>query len=316
MDFNLRVLRYLIAIVDEGQFARAAAKLFVTPPALTQQIRRLERDVGFELLDRSARPVVPTAAGAGFLREVRIMLEAADRASLVVDSCSRRTSGQYALGFVATPMGRLTRRLVEEFGARSERDNLRLVELGIIEQTEAVASGRVDASLVWGPTSGEGLHLGPALYPGRVLAVAADHALASLPRIGINQTNNETFISLSIEAVGNESYARWWVVDPRPDGSAVRYGTPVQTMLELVEEVAAGRGAAITSELIADTYPRPDVAYVAIEDIEPAQLLLCTRPEDTSPQTRLLRQIIREFHEHDSGAASGVDQTPELGDEL
>jgi len=66
VDLNLRLLRYFVTVADEGHFGRAAAKLFITPPALTQQIRRLELEVGFSLLDRARHPVVPTPSGEAF----------------------------------------------------------------------------------------------------------------------------------------------------------------------------------------------------------------------------------------------------------
>ncbi|WP_300008199.1 LysR family transcriptional regulator [Pseudonocardia sp.] len=67
MDLNLHLVRYLVAVVDAGHFGRAAARLYVSGPALSKQIRTLERTLGVELLDRSAHPIVPTEAGRSFL---------------------------------------------------------------------------------------------------------------------------------------------------------------------------------------------------------------------------------------------------------
>ena len=69
MDLNLHLVRYLIAVLDEGHFGRAAARLYVSGPALSQQIRSLERKLGVTLVDRSAHPVAPTDAGRRFLPE-------------------------------------------------------------------------------------------------------------------------------------------------------------------------------------------------------------------------------------------------------
>lgn len=99
MDLNLRLLRYFVTVADEGHFGRAAAKLFITPPALTQQIRRLEHEVGFSLLDRARHPVTPTPSGEAFLREVRAVLDAAQRAEAVARSGSRQAGGRFDLGF-------------------------------------------------------------------------------------------------------------------------------------------------------------------------------------------------------------------------
>jgi DNA-binding transcriptional LysR family regulator len=77
VDLNPRLLRYIVTVADVGHFERAAAKLFITPPELTQQIRRLEHAVGFSLLDRAQHPVVPTPSGQAFLRS-------SDRALIVL----------------------------------------------------------------------------------------------------------------------------------------------------------------------------------------------------------------------------------------
>lgn len=62
MDLNLHLVRYLVAVVDEGHFGRAAQRLYVSAPALSQQVRKLERSLGVELIDRSTRPLRPTPA--------------------------------------------------------------------------------------------------------------------------------------------------------------------------------------------------------------------------------------------------------------
>jgi DNA-binding transcriptional LysR family regulator len=302
-DLNLRLLRYFVAVVDEGHFGRAAAKLFITPPALTQQVRRLEREVGFELLDRSARPVVPTPAGALFLHEVRNVLDAAQRAALVVESHARRATDRFALGFVATPMGRLTRRLIETFGGQAGPDVLRLVELPLADQTEAVFTGRVDASLAWSPVADPRLRLEPAVTAARVAALAIDHRLAGRESIRVDELNADTYLALEPELV-DEAWNRWWAIDPRPDGSPVRYGPRGHTFMEVVESVAVGRGVFLTSELLSDAYARRDVVFVPIEDAEPTQLLLCTRRDDTSPRTRLMREVVRSL-----GAQDGCPET-------
>ncbi|WP_300017621.1 LysR family transcriptional regulator [Pseudonocardia sp.] len=97
-DLNLHLVRYLVTVVDEGHFGRAAARLYVSGPALSKQIRTLERKVGAELLDRVAHPVVPTEAGHRFLPDARTALAAADRAVAAVEAHRRAADGVLRLG--------------------------------------------------------------------------------------------------------------------------------------------------------------------------------------------------------------------------
>ena len=296
MDLNLRLLRYFVTVADEGHFGRAAARLYITPPALTQQIRRLEQEVGFSLLDRARHPVTPTPSGEAFLREVRAVLDAAQRAEAVARSESRQAGGRFDLGFVVTPLGRLTRALVDGFAAQAGTGVLQLVELTLTEQTNAVLSGRVDASLAWGPVVEPRLRVERALSAQRVVVLATSHRLSGRDEVRIAELNDEIHVQLAHEMVG-ERWSRWWSADPRPDGAPVRYGPVIHTIAELLEHVAAGHGVAISSALLRDAYTRHDVAFVPITDVEPSEAVLCTRPEDHSPRVELLRKLIGELAE-------------------
>lgn len=279
-------------MVDEGHFARAAEKLYITPPALTQQIRKLEREVGFGLLDRDRHPVVPTPAGAAFLREVRHVLDAAQRASAVAASEARRMQQRFDLGFVGTPLGGRTREVLDAFIAESGVDDMHLVELSLAEQTTAVLSGRVDAGFAWGPVDVAGLRVERALTAPRVVALPTGHVLSRRKTVSIADLRDEVHIQLAHEMV-SETWSRWWSVDPRPDGSVVRYGPVIHTIAEFLEQVASGRGVCITSELLQQVNSRSDVVFVPIRDIEPSEVVLCTRTDDDSPMVTTLRRLVR-----------------------
>jgi DNA-binding transcriptional LysR family regulator len=297
VDYNVRVLRYVVSVADEGHFGRAASKLYVDPAVLTRQVRRLEQQLGFTLLDRTVHPIVPTASGAVFLAAARTILEAVERANAIADIERRRSLQSFVLGFVMTPLGKLTRRVVEAFGRRAGEDVLKLVELPVADQTAAVLDGRVDVSLAWSPLADTQLRVEPAASIARVIIVSDNHPLARRSSVCISETNRDKLIQVVPELVGDPAWLRWWAVDPRPDGVPVQYGAKARTVPEVIEEVAAGRGIAITSEIVAATYRRPDIAFVPIEDIEPARILLCTRTDDNSPWTTLMREIIRALNE-------------------
>lgn len=292
MDLNVRLLRYFVTVVDEGHFARAAARLYVTPPALTLAVRRLEREVGFALLDRMSRPVVPTPAGEIFLIEARRVLDVAGRASTVALSLARSVTDRFVLGFNTTLLGPHTRGVVEAFTRKFGPDSLKLVELPLSERTEGVRSGRVDASLVFEPVTEPRLRVDPALLTARVLVVAADHRLARCPSVSLAEAAREVHV---VAGDGDEEYVRWWLGEPRAAGGARIERVPVSTLAEGMEQVAGGRAVAILPQIFAYSHSRADIKYIPIDDLPPCRVMLCTRSDDDSPMTAHMRRIIADL---------------------
>lgn len=98
---ELRQLRYFVTVVEEANFTRAAARLHLTQPGLSAQIRQLEKEVGQPLLDRSGRSITPTATGAAVLPHARAALQAAQQISHTVDEFTGLLRGHVRIGLIA-----------------------------------------------------------------------------------------------------------------------------------------------------------------------------------------------------------------------
>ena len=98
---ELRQLEYLVAVVEEASFTRAAARLHVAQPGVSAQIRQLERELGHTLLDRSTRTVQPTEAGAAVLPHARAALDAVANARVAIDELVGLLRGHVSVGTVA-----------------------------------------------------------------------------------------------------------------------------------------------------------------------------------------------------------------------
>jgi len=293
MEMNLRLLRYFVTVVDHGHFGKAAQSLYVSAPALTKDVRRLEQILGLTLLNRDSHPIRPTSEGEAFLVEARRVLDAAQRAVAVAHAQSRRHRHRLALGFVVTPLGGRSRQLIEAFAAEVGPETLQLIELGLGDQLEAVADGRVDASLAWGPVADARLHTEPVLSARRVLAVPVDHPLAQSSELSVAELPDLPHVRLAADLV-SERWVRWWACDPRPDGSPVRYGPPVRTIAEFLERAATGREVAITSALLAEAFMPHDLAFVPIVDAPPSEVFLCVRRDDDAPLLSVLRTVLKQ----------------------
>src|SRR5215218_2044775 len=145
---TLRQLQYLVTVVDEGSFARAAPALYVSQPTLSQQVRTLEAEVGGPLLERLARGVRPTPAGEAFLPAARAALAAAERArhsarmvlELEAGELEIATVGTVALGLLPPILRRWRRRHpARTVRLREHRDGPVLAE--------AVAQGSADLGI-------------------------------------------------------------------------------------------------------------------------------------------------------------------------
>ncbi|MGC0366014.1 DNA-binding transcriptional LysR family regulator [Rhodococcus sp. 27YEA15] len=284
-ELNLRLVASLVVVVEEGHFGRAADRLFVTAPALSQQIRRLEEQVGASLLDRSVHPVTLTEAGELFLPQARECLDSADRAMNVLDALDRRRSRRLRIGFINGAAGSLGREVLDSLHSEVE-----LVQLDWTQQVSAVAGAMVDASFVRPPLPHlDGLVLERIGTEPRVAALPRGHRLADRDVISIDELDGE--IQVASDSAPAE-WVKWWSVDPRPSGVPVTYGRSVRTMDEQLEVVANGRAVAITAATIAEYYTRSDIRFVTITDIEPSSIELCTRQGDLSPAVRELRNAV------------------------
>ncbi|MEV6395759.1 LysR family transcriptional regulator [Streptomyces sp. NPDC051907] len=187
MDLLLH-LRYFRTVADEAHFGRAAERLRIAQPSLSQRIQRLERELGVRLFDRSSRGAALTPAGRLVLAEANGLLEAADRLGAAV---ARVQSGEAGTLRAAAPPqlgGAAVAALLTAFRERSPGGELDLRELSTAEQRAELAAGTLDVGLVRHPCPALGLDFGPMLHQplgalladGDPLAAHAEIAVSSL----------------------------------------------------------------------------------------------------------------------------------------
>jgi DNA-binding transcriptional LysR family regulator len=199
---ELRHLRYFVAVAEELHFHRAATRLHISQPPLSQQIRALERELGVTLLARNRRRVALTAAGAGFLEDARAILASVDRAADRARAIARGSQGTLSIGFVGSAMFSPTLPdMLREFRAGHPDVDLVLRELPTTAQLSALASGELDVGVIRGPVElaeldGQ-LELMTVQRERLVAAVPADHRLASRRRLRAEELRGESFVILA-----------------------------------------------------------------------------------------------------------------------
>ena len=199
---ELRHLRYFLAVAEELHFHRAATRLHISQPPLSQQIRALERELGVTLLERNRRRVTLTAAGEGFRDDVRTILAAVERASERAQHVARGSLGTLSIGFVGSAMFSPTLPdILREFRAGHPDVELVLRELPTTAQLRGLAGGELDVGVIRGPVADSErnpeVELMTIQREHLVAALPADHRLAARRRLRAENLRGETFVILA-----------------------------------------------------------------------------------------------------------------------
>ncbi|WP_225830668.1 LysR family transcriptional regulator [Streptomyces sp. NK08204] len=176
---ELRQLAYFIAVAEELHFGRAADRLHIVQSAVSQQIQRLERELGADLFDRSPRRVRLTAAGERLLPEARAVLAAVEKArACVVVPAGLRVG-------TSTGLGTHLDRVLAAFAERAPDVPVELVSLPVGERLARVAAGRLDAAFVRAAEPPPGVRVLPLWPDPLVAALPAAHPLAARAEIDV-----------------------------------------------------------------------------------------------------------------------------------
>jgi len=177
---ELRHLRYFMAVAEEKHVTRAAERLGMQQPPLSQQIRALERELDVQLFRRLPRGVEPTAAGLAFFADARAILAQIDQAVATAKRTARGEQGRIAVGFTSSaPFNPFVPRVIRAYREAFPLVALTLEEGGTTELIEALRNERIDAAFIRTPLADQaGLIVRSLLEEPMVLALPRGHALA------------------------------------------------------------------------------------------------------------------------------------------
>jgi DNA-binding transcriptional LysR family regulator len=195
---DLRHLRYFVAVAEELHFTRAAERLHIGQPPLSQQIQALEAELGVALLERSKRRVALTEAGKRFLVSARRVLAEAEQAAEDAQRAARGELGELRIGFSSSvPFTALLPRLLRDYRRAFPQVTLTLREMFAVDQMEALRADALDIGLV----RHSGLEQPADLVfheirqdPLRV-AINASHPLAGRDLLSLSDLRDEGFIA-------------------------------------------------------------------------------------------------------------------------
>ncbi|MFI8433760.1 LysR family transcriptional regulator [Streptomyces sp. NPDC079020] len=285
---ELRHLRAFLAVADEGNVTRAAARLRLTQPAVSRTLAALEKHLGVLLVDRSTHHLALTPEGVAFRDKAAAAVAAFDEA---LDSGRLRT-WPLRLGHAWSAFGPYTTPLLRTWQERYPQTPLEL--LRIDDRTAGLTRGEVDAALLRGPVDAPGLVTEELFTETRVAAVAADGPLAARPSLSLGDLVAGTVV---LNTVSGTTTLDLWPPHARPAATLTVANTD-----DWLTAIAAGRGTGVSGASTAVMHPHAGVAYRPLDDAPPLPVLLARRDAPGHPALPKLAALAREIvgRDHDA----------------
>ncbi|WP_055523635.1 LysR substrate-binding domain-containing protein [Streptomyces graminilatus] len=284
MDVHGRDLRYFTSVAEELSFTRAAERLFVSQPALSKQIRMLEKQLGVVLFERDRRAVRLTAVGEALLPHARAMLAAWEAAQTAVQEARTAERHTLVIGMSTSPGRGLLPALRARLDFRHPEARPILRQVNWADPSAGLADGSSDVAYVWLPLPDEDRYqYAVVAREPRLVALPDGHPLAaraasdSEGMVDFSDLWDEPFLALPPEAGPLRDY--WLALDAR-DGRQPRIGGVVASAEETHEAVAGGQGVALLATGNAPLVVRDKVIAVPVRGISPAQLAVAACRDD------------------------------------
>src|SRR5882757_2862212 len=256
---DLRHLRYFVAVAEELHFRRAAERLQVAQPAVSEQIRKLEADLGVQLLERTPR-VALTPAGEAFVVEARRVLDQADHARQAALGARGHRSGRLRVGHLPDAVPPALPRLLARYAIAAPGVDVLLETCPSLELIGRVRDRRLDAAVVCLPAPVNGLRVTPLGVERVTVALPESHPAAGAASISPHQLDGTPLFVTARPT--NPAFFDGLITAWRQAGIAAGMVEVTEPNLEhLLLAVAAGAGAALLPESARERYAAPGVRF-------------------------------------------------------
>lgn len=300
---ELRHLRYFLAVAEELSFTRAASRLGIAQPPLSQQISKLERELGVRLLERNSRSVALTRAGVALLAEARTLLGRAEEVRRIVQHVAAGETGAVRIGCIASGISGMLVSALRAFRQAYPAVLPLVYEMEATPQLDALTHRTIDIGFVRTLRPVEGITLTPLNPEPLVAALPEDHPLAASEHVDLAALANERFVAFPRTAAPDAFDAivgACTAVGFTPD---VAYEAPNDHML--VSLVAAGLGVSLVPRSTTSLHI-PGLCYRRLHQHAQAATLAAALPaRDAAEPARRLLEVART-------AASDLQGQPQL----
>jgi DNA-binding transcriptional LysR family regulator len=282
MDVDTRLLRYFAAVAAEGNLTRAAARLYVSQPALTKQIKQLESQLGVRLFTRSWAGMTLTPAGQALAGRTPAVLDEWDRTLRETKAAASRATQVLRVGFMSSAANEATQEIIAAFARRRPGWRVDLQQAAWSDPTAGLASGDVDAALLRLPFPGQDeVRIEVLLTEPRWVVLPVTHPLAGRDQICFSELWDEPFVAAPQETGWWRDY---WLATAERQGRQVRIGYVTDQPDAWLAAIANGYGIALAPESATRYYARPGITYRPVTGVSPSQACVAWPPaNDTDP---------------------------------
>lgn len=294
---ELRQLNYFIAVAEERHFGRAAKRLHMAQPPLSQQIRQLEEQLGVKLLDRTTRRVDLTAAGQELLDRGRKIVNEVETLKADVYQVGNGATGVLRVGFSGSATYGVMPKIVRH--VKQALPGLSMTLQGEM-LTPAMEAGlrdhTLDAAMLRPPVASSEIEYKVVAREKLVVALPSHSALATGRPVAINELQEQPFITYPPESVMYRMVSELC----RRGGFQPRIGQVAKETSTMLSFVAAGGGVAVVPEAVR-SFQLEGVVYAPLEDSPDSELAVAWRREDRSTLLRNFVNLVMDVSEATPG---------------
>lgn len=293
MAIELRHLRHVIAVAETGQLTRAAARLHIAQPALSQSIARVERAVGAPLFERHPHGVTITPAGEAFVEHARHAVAAGEAAVTAARKQARSTAERLVFGFLDGGPS-LADPLLKQFTSAHPQIEVVVRQISFARQVDAILDGTVDAAVLCPGPPDPTFESIPLVTPKLVVFVAATHRLASRSTLRFSDIDDETYLA---QGPGLPEWWMdiWWLTERRGRRPRVSRHSS-STVNESIAGILTGEVIVVSPDFFVPAYPIPGIATIPLIDVEAPNVELVYQPQHATRATKLLVKTARRHY--------------------
>ncbi|MFC3454779.1 LysR family transcriptional regulator [Amycolatopsis speibonae] len=286
-------LEAFLTLGEELHFGRTADRLHVTTARISQTIKKLERQIGTPLFERTSRHVALTEAGQRLYDDLRPAYDLIVAGLRKATDAARGVHGVLRVGFLGAAAGQLMVQAAQLFDRRHPGWRAQSREVQIVDGLQRLRAGDTDLLVVSLPHDEPDMVTGEVLFSEtRVLGVSARHPLARRDTISLEDLAAVKMLQVA------EAFPAYWRADRTPDhtpgGDPIEPGPHFETLQEALALIGAGEGAFVMGAQVSRFYARPGVVYLPISDAPPLEWAPTWLRTNTAPQIHAFNQAAQD----------------------
>ncbi|MFJ8039454.1 LysR family transcriptional regulator [Kitasatospora sp. NPDC096147] len=291
-------LEAFLTLAEELHFGRTAERLHVSTGRISQTIKKLERQVGAPLFERTSRDVRLTALGERLRADLGPAYEQIGAGLAQAIIAARGITGSLAVGYSALWCGDLVIRAAEVFRARYPDCEVRIEEAQLGDPFGPLRAGRLDLQLTEFPVREPDITVGPLVFSEpRALMVAADHPFAGRATVSLEDLADTVLLPMTGKIP--DYWLEYHYPSRTPSGRPIPHGAPITYWQEVLAHISAGSGVSVVAARGASYYTRPGVVFVPFGDAPTIDYGLLWLTAAENARIRAFVNVIHELREQD-----------------